>query len=246
MSTPYGGNDPQQWGQQPQDAGSAPNPNPQSGGFPAQGGYPQQPGYGQQPGQPQWGQQQPQYGQQPGGYPQQQPGQPQWGQQQPQYGEQPGYGQQQQYGQQPGGAYPQSGPQQQPQYGQQPGQFDYGQQPGFGAPPTGQEQKKSNKGLWIGAIALIVVVAVVCVLGFVAPGFFVKKVFDSNKQAEDVKGILSNTYQIPNVESVTCPSDQEVKADNTFECTAKIGGKDQKVTIKVKDSDGNYEVGTPK
>ena len=88
MSTPYGGNDPQQWGQ-------APAPGPQSGGFPQQG-YPQQPGYGQQPqyGQPPYGQ--PQYGQQPG-YPQQ----PGYGQQ-PQYGQYPPPQQQPQYGQQPG------------------------------------------------------------------------------------------------------------------------------------------------
>lgn len=75
MSTPYGGNDPQQWGQ---------GGNPQSGGFPVQG-YPQQPGNSQ----PQYGQPYPQYGQQPG-Y-----GQPQYGSGYPQQG----YGTQQQYGQ---------------------------------------------------------------------------------------------------------------------------------------------------
>lgn len=86
MTTPYGGNDPQQWGQAPQQP-------PQSGGFPAQG-YPQQPPqYGQYPPQPQYGQQpgypqQPQYGQ----YPQQQ--QPYYAQQPGQYdyGHQGGFG----------------------------------------------------------------------------------------------------------------------------------------------------------
>jgi hypothetical protein len=229
MSTPYGGNDPQQWGQQSQDAGSS--PNPQSGGFPAQdypqqGGYPQQPGYGQQP----------QWGQQPGGYQQQYPQQTQWGQQPgayPQSGSQPQYG-----------AYPQTGPQQ-GYFGQPAQTTQWGAPPGYGAPPAG-EPKKSNKGIWIGAAVLIVVVAAFCVTAFWVPGFFVTKVFDATKQGNDVKGILTNTYQIPNVANVTCPSDQEVKSGNTFDCTATIGGKQQKVTVKVKDADGNYEVGTPK
>ncbi|WP_020673495.1 DUF4333 domain-containing protein [Amycolatopsis nigrescens] len=217
MSTPYGGNDPQQWGQQPY--GSPPNPQP---------GYPQQqPGYGQQP----------QYGQQPG-YPQQPP-------QQPQYGQQPGYGQPQQpqYGQQPGGAYPPSGPQQQPGYGQQPGQFG---PPGYPQQPQPGGEKKSGKGLLIGVVALVVVLAALGVTGFWQPGFFVSKVFDTTAQQDAIKGILTDTYKIQGVQSVTCPDKQEVKADTTFDCTAMIGGQEQKVTIKVKDSDGNYEVGTPK
>ncbi|KAA2266582.1 DUF4333 domain-containing protein [Solihabitans fulvus] len=101
MTSPYGpsgGNDPQQWGQQPQPYGGGYTPGTPSGGFPNQGGYPQQGaqpgygqpdpaqqgGYGQQPGQPQFPGQ---YGQQPGQY-----GQPQPTQQFPgQYGQQPGY-----------------------------------------------------------------------------------------------------------------------------------------------------------
>jgi Domain of unknown function (DUF4333) len=90
MTTPYGGNDPQQWGQQPP---QAPAPNSPSGGFPAQGYPPPQPGYGQQPPYPPQQYGQPQYGQlQYGQYPPQQPypGQP------PAPGAQPGqydYGQ---------------------------------------------------------------------------------------------------------------------------------------------------------
>ena len=96
MSTPYGGNDPQQWGQQPYAQ------NPPSGGVPGQPDYSQQqppghmpPGYGQQD---PYGQQQPPYGQDPygqqqPGYPPHQgqpmPGQPMPGQQMP-----PGYPQQ--------------------------------------------------------------------------------------------------------------------------------------------------------
>jgi hypothetical protein len=100
-----------------------------------QPGYPPQPGYGQQGGYPQ----------QPGGYPPyQQPGYPQTGPQPtqgygyPQTGPQPA----QSYG------YPQTGPQPTQQYGQ------YGP-PGF--PPP--QQKKSRKGVIIGAIVAVVAIA---------------------------------------------------------------------------------------
>lgn len=77
MSTPYGGNDPQQWGQAPQQPPQGYPHQPQSGGFPAPG-YPP-PQYRQYPPQGYPNQQQP-YGQQ---YPQQQP---YYGQQSPGFG----------------------------------------------------------------------------------------------------------------------------------------------------------------
>ncbi|HEV7652996.1 MAG TPA: DUF4333 domain-containing protein [Actinophytocola sp.] len=101
MSSPYGppgGNDPQQWGQQPY--GGGPTPGTPSGGFPAQ----QQPGQGYgQPQQPQQPYGQPDPSQQPyGGYGQPQPTQqyPYGQQQQPYgaYGQQPGYPGQSPYG----------------------------------------------------------------------------------------------------------------------------------------------------
>jgi hypothetical protein len=220
MSTPYGGNDPQQWGQQPQ-YGQQPG-----GAYPPSGPQPQQPGYGQSQGpqhQQQWGQQ-PQYGQQPG-YPQQPPQ----------------YGQPQQ--EQPGGAYPPSGPQPQQQYGQ-PGQYDYGQPPGYPGPPQAGE-KKSKKGLLIGIVALVVVGAAVGVLGFVAPGFFVTKVFDNMAVQTGVTTIYKQKYSEPTIKDVTCPAQQEVKDGLTFECTANVAGKPVRVPITVKGTGGNYEVGTP-
>jgi hypothetical protein len=237
MSTPYGGNDPQQWGQQPQ-YGQQPG-----GAYPPSGPQPQQPGYGQSPQDPQ---------QQQWGQPQnpQNPQQPQWGQQPPPYGQQPGYPQQP-YGQpqdQPGGAYPQTGPQQYGQPGQgqpgQPGQYDYGQQqPGYPGAPAGE--KTSKKGLFIGLGALVAVLIVVGVLGFVAPAFFVTKVFDNAAVQTGVQKILTENYKIEGVTAVTCPAEQEVKDGVTFECTATVAGKTQTVPITVKGADGNYEVGTP-
>jgi len=221
MTTPYGGNDPQQWGQQPYGAGQP--PGTPSGGFPSQG----QPQYGQQPG---YGQQ-PQYGQQPGQYGAQ-PGQPQYGQ--PQYGGQP----QPQYGQQPGGGYPQGGPQQAQQYGQQPGGFPGG---------MGQQgPKRSNAPVWIGVILAVVLVGGFAILGFVAPGFLNTTTFDESAVNRDVQGVLTDNYKIEGVESVNCPAGQEVAVNSSFDCDVTIGGKQQKVTLTVKSEDGHYEVSQPK
>ncbi|WP_394360982.1 DUF4333 domain-containing protein [Amycolatopsis sp. SB7-3] len=223
MSTPYGGNDPQQqpqWGQQP--------------------GYGQQPGGAQPPSGPQ---QQPQWGQQPQYDPSQtQQQQPQWGQQ-PQYGQQPGYPQSGPQ-QQPG--YPQSGPQQQPQYGQQqPGQYDYGQSQFPGTQGEAQDKPKSKKGLFIGIGALVVIIAAVGILGFVTPGWFNTQVFNNTQMQTDVQKLLTETYGIKEISAVTCPSGQEVKDGVKFTCTATIEGKPQEVPITVKGDTGNYEVSPP-
>ncbi|HKN53124.1 MAG TPA: DUF4333 domain-containing protein [Amycolatopsis sp.] len=241
MSTPYGGsNDPQQqppWEQQPQ-YGQQPG-----GAYPPSGPQEQQQGppSGQQWAQQPWGQppqqqpQQPQqWGQQPGyGQPQQ----PQWGQQPPPYGQQ-----------QPGGAYPQSGPQVQPQYGQpqQPGQqYDYGQQFPGGAAPAAEQSGGSKKGLWIGIGVLVLAVAVFGITGFVAPGFLKTEVFNNTQMQTDVQKLLTDTYKIEGVTSVTCPAQQEVKDGAKFECTATVNGKPQQVPITVKGTGGNYEVSPP-
>lgn len=182
------------------------------------GGFPAQ-GY---PGQPAQGQQYPpQYGQQP-----------QYTQQQPQYGQQPQWGQAPQYGQ--------------PRYGQEYPQQQYGQ---HGMPPASGERKKIGKGLWSVIGAVVVVVAAVCVTGFWKPGFFVTTVLDQNAVQNGVRTVL--TAQPPNgyghsvVSGVNCPAKQPVKAGVTFDCTATVDGAPKTVTITVKDTDGNYEVGQP-
>jgi flagellar basal body-associated protein FliL len=188
------------------------------------GGMPVQGGYPQQPGQPQ-----------PAGPP---PGQPQ----QP-YG---GYGQQpqptQQYGQPPYG--------QQPQYGQPSGEFPspYQQHPY-------QQQQPPKKGggalVWILMVVVVLGVAAFLVLGLVTPGFLNTKVFDQNALQGDsgVKKILVDDYKLENIESVSCPADQEVKVGNKFTCTVKVGGDDPKdftvqITVTSED-DGQYQVALP-
>ncbi|MCV7225227.1 DUF4333 domain-containing protein [Mycolicibacterium komossense] len=195
-----------------------------------------QPPYGQQP--PQYGQ--PQYGQ-PGQPPQYgQPGQP------PQYG-QPG---QPQYGQP--GQPPQYGQPGQPQYGQ-PGQPPYGQQfPPYGQPGPEEGSKRSMAaiGTIVGVLAVIIV-AVVLVLGFWKPGWFVTTKLDVTKAQTGVQQILSdqsNGYGAKNVKDVKCNNGESptVKKGDSFNCEVSIDGTKRQVTVTFQDDSGTYEVGRPK
>ena len=173
-----------------------------------------------------------QFGQQPGQeYTQQ--GYPQYGQQPGQYGQPPG-----QYGQPPG------------QYGQQPGQ--YGQYPQFGPTESAEGSKRSLAvvGGVIGLLAALVV-AVVAVLGFWKPGFFVTTKLDVNAAQSGVQQILtdeSNGYGAKNVKDVKCNNGESptVKKGDTFDCEVSIDGTKRQVTVTFQDNNGTYEVGRPK
>jgi hypothetical protein len=253
MSGPQGTDPSQPWqGQEPAWGQPAPGADQPTTAAPAWG----QPAGTDQPttAAPAWGQQ-PAYN--PEQYQQQYPAMPQPGVGQPgaqqvpgypQYG-QPGYPQQGAYGQQPYGQ-PQYG---QPQYGQQP----YGQQFGqagqqfdqqFGAPGA----KKSNKTLLIiGGVVAAVIVAVVAVLGFVWPGWFMTTKLDVNAAQTGVQKILTdetNGYGAKNVKDVKCNggTDPVVKSGQTFNCDVSIDGTKRTVTVTFKDDSGTYEVGRPK
>jgi|EndMetStandDraft_7_1072992.scaffolds.fasta_scaffold00934_10 uncharacterized protein DUF4333 len=219
--------DPQQQQQYPQYQQPAQGVQPPAYQPPQQ--YPPSEPYGQQPAD---------YSAQP--YPGQygQPGQ-QYGQPGQQYG-QPG----QQYGQQPG----QYG--QPDQYGQQPGQ--YGQYPQYGQPPAEEGSKRSLAviGGVIGLLAAIIV-AVVLVMGFWKPGFFVTTKLDITAAQTGVQQILTdeaNGYGAKNVKDVKCNdgSSPTVKKGDTFNCEVSIDGTKRQVTVTFQDDKGTYEVGRPK
>jgi hypothetical protein len=265
MSGPQGPDPTQPWaGQQPQgdqpawqqpSAPDQPTTEAPAWGAPPPAYTPQQ--YPQYPQQDQGAQQQPptytppqypqqgdQYGQptaySPASY--QPPGQ--YGQPPAQYGQQPG--QPGQYGQQPG---------QYGQYGQQPD--PYGQQPGgnyspYGSTSTDAKSKKSL-GLILGVVGglAVVIIAVVGVLGFWKPGYFVTTKLDVGAAQTGVAQILSdeaNGYGAKNVKDVKCNdgSSPTVKKGDTFDCEVSIDGTKRQVTVTFQDDSGTYEVGRPK
>jgi hypothetical protein len=245
MSGPQGPDQTQPWPGQDQPSSDPSHQQPPAWQQPAAG---QDPAWQQQP--PAYSPQQypsyPQPGQQPYQPPQQyppteqqygqQPGQDYTQQGYPQYGQQPG--QPGQYGQQPG------------QYGQQPGQ--YGQYPQYGSTesPEGSKRSLALVGGIIGLLAAIVV-AVVAVLGFWKPGFFMTTKLDVDAAQSGVQQILtdeSNGYGAKNVKDVKCNDGQSptVKKGDTFDCEVSIDGTKRQVTVTFQDNNGTYEVGRPK
>jgi hypothetical protein len=265
MSGPQGSDPSQQWqGHQPESGteqpsgGSAANQGwqPPSGSEQPQPTAPDQQSWQPPPAYPQ--QQYPQY-QQPA-YPQQHYGQPTEHYGQPTeynpaaYGQQGAYGQPGAYGQQYGqpGAYGQQ-PGQPGQYGQQPGQpGPYGQYPNYQA-PGGEEGSKRSMAVIGGVVGLlaVIIIAVVLVLGFWKPGFFVTTKLDVNAAQSGVQQILTdetNGYGAKNVSNVKCNNgvSPTVKKGDTFDCEVSIDGTKRQVTVTFQDDNGTYEVGRPK
>ncbi|MGE2720747.1 DUF4333 domain-containing protein [Mycolicibacterium celeriflavum] len=264
MSGPQGSDPTQSWpGQQPEQPTDQPSSDPSAGQqWQPQGGDATQAAPGWQPPayDPTQGQQYPQYQQPAYQPPQQYPGGEQYGQQayqqpgqyaQPHYGQpytqpgQPGYQQPGQFGDQSGQFGQQPG-----QYGQQPGQ--YGQYPQYGAPGSEEGSKRSLAviGGVIGLLAAIIV-AVVLVLGFWKPGFFVTTKLDIDAAQTGVQQILTdeaNGYGAKNVKDVKCNDGQNptVQKGGTFDCEVSIDGTKRQVTVTFQDDKGTYEVGRPK
>ena len=73
--------------------------------------------------------------------------------------------------------------------------------------------------------------------------------FDERQVTQGVTNVLTGTpptgYGLSGVTDVSCPSGQEVKADTSFQCTLKVNGNPQTVTVEVKDANGLYEVNPP-
>jgi hypothetical protein len=216
----------------------------------------QQPAYDPQQQYPQYPQQSdPQYHQQAApAYqpPQQYPPTDQFGQQAypAQYGQPGQYAQPGQYGQPQYGQPGQYGQQPAPQYGQPPGQ--YGQYPSY-TPPGAEEGSKRSLAVIGGVIGVLAVifVAVVLVLGFWKPGFFVTTKLDVSAAQSGVQQILTdeaNGYGAKNVKDVKCNSGQSptVKKGDTFNCDVSIDGTKRQVTVTFQDDKGTYEVGRPK
>ncbi|MCX6468491.1 MAG: DUF4333 domain-containing protein [Corynebacteriales bacterium] len=137
-----------------------------------------------------------------------------------------------------------------PQYGQQP----------YGAPqqtvPGGQgsdqfasmgrePRKRRPVQIAVAGGIVAVVVVVLAITAFVAPGFALTKQLSQSAAESGVKSILEKDYSATDVSSVSCPSGTDVKKGATFTCTATVAGAQQKVTVTFLDDDGTYEVGRP-
>ena len=102
----------------------------------------------------------------------------------------------------------------------------------------------------VGGVIAVLLIAVVLVLGFWQPGFFVTTKLDINKANAGVQQILTdetNGYGAKNVKDVKCNkgADPVVKKGGTFDCDVSIDGASKHVTVTFQDDKGTYEVGRP-
>lgn len=106
--------------------------------------------------------------------------------------------------------------------------------------------KRGPGGLSRGVLAAIgggvLVVAVLLVLAFVAPGFAVDRTLDKTALQNGVTQILTQNYRLQ-VGSVECQDDVEVEIGTTFECQAVVDGEPVAVPGRVIGEDGAYQVG---
>jgi hypothetical protein len=149
-----------------------------------------------------------------------------------------------------------------PQYGWQPPAYapepDYRasgrpggrsrQEPAWGqrfAPVSRRAARRRGRLRLAIASAVVLLVAVVLVLGFVTPGWFVTRVFDPAAVQTGVAQILTDDYAAGGVADIRCPEGVEVTTGATFRCDATIDGDPVTVPIRVTDAKGGYEVGRP-
>lgn len=94
-------------------------------------------------------------------------------------------------------------------------------------------------------IVVVVLLAAGAVLGFVYPGFFNSKTFDTAAVQAGVTKILTDSYGLKGVTGVTCDSNVKVVKGGTFACKATIDGQQQNIAVRITSDEGGYEVARP-
>lgn len=251
MTTPYD-DDPDRDPQDLRGRGPAERPgDPAAWGQPPPGGWGRRPGgNGQQAwdGQRAWDGQETWHRQGPGraGWGQQPPGREGWGpgaEPQP-WGPTPGPpGRPVDSGappwsRQPGGQdrYPEREGQAWHHQGDDQGWHQQGWSPG--PPPS---PRRRSLPLVVAGVAVLVL-AVVGVLGFWRPGYFVIRVFDHVALEQGVAQVLRVNYG-HEVSDVSCATSVRVVVGSRFTCDATVDGVRQPVPVTVTSRQGDYEVG---
>jgi hypothetical protein len=139
-------------------------------------------------------------------------------------------------------------------YGQPP--TPHPQQPGWQgepalSPAVRAKRFPSTRLLAATGGVLAVIVLVVLVAGFVAPGFLKTKELNVVAAQAGVQQVLSDKitgYGAATVDGVSCNNGENPKVEKgaTFTCDVRIDGANRQVTATFVDDDGSYEVGPPK
>lgn len=93
------------------------------------------------------------------------------------------------------------------------------------------------------------VAAVVLILGFAAPGFFLGRQLDVRQAQAGIEQLLVDPggYGAKNVDGVVCNGGHNptVKKGTTFTCEATIDSVRWQFPVRFTDDAGSYEVGRP-
>jgi hypothetical protein len=98
---------------------------------------------------------------------------------------------------------------------------------------------------WLIGAAVVVLLAVAAVLGFVTPGLLVTRVLDQFAVQDGVRAVLQHDHRLGNVTSVLCPPNQRAVPGHSFDCTAVINNNWVDVPVVIQSRDGRYQVGLP-
>ena len=98
---------------------------------------------------------------------------------------------------------------------------------------------------WIFGVSALAVLAMIGILGFVTPGFFVTEVLDQAAVQNGVRSVLVNDYKLRNVGEIACPQDQQVLPARDFICTATVDNAPAQIRVVIRDSSGHYLVSRP-
>lgn len=131
----------------------------------------------------------------------------------------------------------------------------YGQPPwppgGYGPPPPFPDgRRRGRRGRLIGVIGTAVVLAVLGITAFWAPGFLRTSELDVTAVQDGVRQVLTDTangYGAGEVTDVRCNNGANpvIESGATFGCEATINGTQRHLEVTFADDRGTYWVGAP-
>ncbi|OBA82970.1 hypothetical protein A9W99_09430 [Mycobacterium sp. 1164966.3] len=119
----------------------------------------------------------------------------------------------------------------------------------FPTPPPAPGRYPKRALLLTAAVLSILLIAVLLILGFGAPGFFLTRQLDVHQAQAGIERVLVDPagYRARNVDGVVCNGGRNptIKKGTTFTCEATIDSVRWQFPVRFTDNAGSYEIGQP-